>query len=247
MTVARVGIIGGTGLEGLAAATDPVPERATPFGPASAEPQRGRVGTHEVVFLARHGQPHAVPPHLVNYRANLWLLKKLGVEAVVATNAVGGIDRTLAPGHLVIPHQIIDYTWGRAHTFVEGGADSLVHVDFTEPYDTTLRANLVAAALDGEPLPVHMSGVYGCTQGPRLESAAEIDRMEDDGCTVVGMTGMPEAALARELELPYASVCLVVNDAAGRGAGPITHEAIAHAVATSGRHLVELLGRFLAC
>src|SRR4030095_16167614 len=135
--------------------------------------------------------------------------------------------------------QLIDYTWGRGHTYHDG--DSLAHVDFTEPYDSELRAQLVAAAA---PDPIVVGGIYGCTQGPRLESAAEIDRMERDGCTVVGMTGMPEAGLARELRVPYASVCLVVNAAAGRGDGPITMAGIEAAMQRAAERVAALLRRF---
>jgi 5'-methylthioinosine phosphorylase len=234
-----IGIIGGTGLNQLAAATTPVPAMTTPWGAPSAVPQRGRIAGNDVVFLARHGQPHTIAPHLVNYRANVWLLRELGVDALIGTNAVGGIAARLAPGDLVVPDQLIDYTWGRRHTYHDG--DSLEHVDFTEPYDRELRMQIVAAAA---PDPIVAGGIYGCTQGPRLESAAEIVRMERDGCTVVGMTGMPEAGLARELRVPYASICLVVNAAAGRGDGPITMAGIAAAMQRAAERVAALLRRF---
>jgi 5'-methylthioinosine phosphorylase len=241
--MALLAIIGGTGLNRLGGVTRPAPDVETPFGRASAIPQIGRLGTHDVIFLARHGQPHRLAPHLINFRANLWLLRELGATAVLATNAVGSIAQAMAPGDLVVPHQIIDYTWGRAHTFSD--TEPLKHVDFTSPYDATLRDRLRSAAAGLElDCAVFDAGVYGCTQGPRLESAAEIDRMGRDGCDIVGMTGMPEAGLARELDLPYAAVCLVVNHAAGRGDGPIAEGAIKR-VAEQGMNRVEqLVARF---
>ena len=238
-------IIGGTGLNRLAAAARAAGRVETPFGPASTAPQLGRVGERDVIFLARHGQPHRIAPHLVNYRANLWLLRELGASAVLATNAVGSISNAILPGDLMVPHQIVDYTWGRHHTYTDTWP--LEHVDFSAPYDAAMRDRLRVAALELElGCSVFNSGVYGCTQGPRLESAAEIDRMARDGCDVVGMTGMPEAALARELRLPYAAICLSVNRAAGRGEGPISEAAIVE-VARAGMSRVErLIERFIA-
>ena len=208
-----VGVIGGTGLAGLG--EDPAPaidSPGTPFGPASAIPRRFE-SLPNAIFLNRHGDGHTVLPHEINYRANVWLLDNLGVDAIVAVFAVGGISRTLADGDFVVPGQVIDYTWGREHTFA--GTDNFLHVDFSDPFDAGLRETLARSA--GRTGIGFSDGVYGCTQGPRFETGAEIDRMDRDGCTVVGMTAMPEAALARELGLPYAGVCLVVNPAAGRG------------------------------
>jgi 5'-methylthioinosine phosphorylase len=239
VTARLLAIIGGTGLNRLATASRTADRIETPFGPASALPQIGTAGAHQVIFLARHGQPHRIAPHLINYRANLWLLRQLGATAVLATNAVGGIAAALAPGDLVVPHQIIDYTSGRQHTYTD--VEPLVHVDFSAPYDAALREQLGTAALRLDlGCSVFNGGVYGATQGPRLESAAEIDRMARDGCDVVGMTGMPEAGLARELGLPYASLCLVVNRAAGRGDGPISEADIVR-VATAGMGRIERL------
>ncbi len=239
-----VGIIGGTGLNQLAAELSPTDRIDTPYGAASAKPQIGRIGSREVIFLARHGQPHRIAPHLINYRANVWLMKELGASMLLATNAVGSIADAMAPGDLMLPHQIIDYTWGRSHTYMD--TLPLQHVDFTTPYDAALRDRLRLAALELElDCSVLSAGVYGCTQGPRLESAAEIDRMAREGCDVVGMTGMPEAGLARELALPYASVCLSVNRAAGRGDGPIS-EAAMQRIADGGMRRVErLIKRFV--
>ena len=215
-------IIGGTGLTQL---TGFKLHRAqlidTPYGRPSAEILRGEYGCREVLFLARHGHPHRVPPHQVNYRANLWALQQAGAEAIIAVNAVGGIHAAMGSGHLCVAHQVIDYTWGRAHTFFEGEIDHVTHIDFSYPYDEVLRGKLIDALQElGYPHSRH--GVYGATQGPRLETVAEIARMERDGCDIVGMTGMPEAALARELELPYACLALVVNPAAGKSSGIIT-------------------------
>ena len=166
--------------------------------------------------MARHGDGHTIAPHQVNYRANLWALREKGVREIVSVAAVGGIRHDLGPGTIVVPHQIIDYTWGRMNTYFEGEAP-VKHIDFTEPYSERLRSRLLAAAkacgesaVDG--------AVYAATQGPRLETAAEVDRLERDGADIIGMTGMPEAALAREIGLDYAAIAVVANHAAGRGA-----------------------------
>jgi 5'-methylthioadenosine phosphorylase len=209
-------IIGGTGLTRLP--TLAVTHREvirTPYGEPSAALVFGELAGHRAVFLARHGHGHTIPPHRVNYRANLWALKAQGASAVLAVASVGGI-RDCAPGDLVLPHQLVDYTSGRAHTFFDGGDQQVVHVDFTHPYSDPLRAVCLAGARHGQ-IALRDGGTYGAVSGPRLETAAEIDRMERDGATLVGMTGMPEAGLARELGIDYASVCVVVNHAAGRG------------------------------
>jgi 5'-methylthioadenosine phosphorylase len=209
-------IIGGTGLTRLS--TLAVAHREvvrTPYGEPSAALLFGELAGHAVVFLARHGHGHTIPPHRVNYRANLWALKDRGATAVVAVASVGSI-RDVRPGDLVVPHQLIDYTVGRAQTYFDGADQKVVHVDFTHPYAPSMRQQLLEGARAGG-IAVVDGGVYGAVSGPRLETAAEIDRMERDGATLVGMTGMPEAALARELGLPYAAVCVVVNHAAGRG------------------------------
>jgi len=215
-------IIGGTGLdklEGLEIHREHTVD--TPFGAPSGGIQEGGLGPATLFFLQRHGTNRAIPPHRINYRANLWALYSLGVGSIVAINAVGGITESMKPGCLVIPDQVVDYTWGREHTFDEGGDGELLHVEFTEPYDRALRMQLLEAA-DSARIRHVASGVHGVTQGPRLETAAEIQRMARDGCDVVGMTGMPEASLARELGLPYASICMVVNLAAGLGNVPLT-------------------------
>jgi len=211
-----LGIIGGTGLTRLA--TLAVAHREvvrTPYGEPSAALVFGQLAGVNAVFLARHGHGHTIPPHRVNYRANLWALKNRGARAILAVASVGGI-RGCAPGDLVLPHQLIDYTSGRPVTLFDGAEGGVVHIDFTRPYTPALRVHCLAAA-EGAGVPVVDGGVYGAVSGPRLETAAEIDRMDRDGATLVGMTGMPEAALARELGLPYAVICVVVNHAAGRG------------------------------
>ncbi len=215
-------IIGGTGvdeLDGLKVLRDHRVE--TPFGEPSRAIQEGRLGDSTLFFLQRHGSPGAIPPHRINYRANLWALKSLGVGGIVAINAVGGITAAMRPGRLLIPDQLIDYTWGREHSFDDGHDGHLLHIDFTEPYERALRLEVLAAATRAG-VPHESAGVHGVTQGPRLETSAEIQRMARDGCDVVGMTGMPEAALARELDLPYACICMVVNPAAGLGELPLT-------------------------
>jgi 5'-methylthioadenosine phosphorylase len=226
-------IIGGTGLTRLS--TLAVTHRQvirTPYGEPSAALVFGDVAGHPAIFLARHGHGHTIPPHRVNYRANLWALKEEGATAILAVASVGGI-RGCGPGDLVLPHQLIDYTWGRASTFFDGGDQQVVHVDFTHPYSQRLREICLAGAKSGS-IAVIDGGVYGAVSGPRLETAAEIDRMERDGATLVGMTGMPEASLARELGVEYVSVCVVVNHAAGRGdsVASVSMESIANVLET---------------
>jgi 5'-methylthioadenosine phosphorylase len=210
-------IIGGSGLSKLG--NMEVTRRKvarTPYGEPSGALTFGRIGACDVVFLARHGYGHTIAPHEVNYRANLWALKEAGAAEVVSIASVGAIASSLAPGALVVPHQVIDYTWGRHATYFEGKGTPVNHIDFTAPYSASLRAKLKAAAKAcGEA--VIDQGVYAATQGPRLETAAEIDRLGRDGADLVGMTGMPEAALARELTMDYAHLAVVVNPAAGRG------------------------------
>jgi 5'-methylthioadenosine phosphorylase len=210
-------IIGGSGLARLTALESPRRQvMRTPYGSPSGALTFGRLAGADVVFLARHGYGHTLAPHEVNYRANIWALKELQVEGVVSVATVGGIRADLGPGVLVLPHQIIDYTHSRKSTFFEGSENPVIHVDFTLPYSGPLRGALLAAAERcGEPLVD--GGVYACTQGPRLETAAEIERIAREGGDMVGMTGMPEAVLAREAGLAYAAIGVVVNHAAGRG------------------------------
>lgn len=242
-------VIGGSGLTQLA---DLKVERReivrTPWGEPSGALTFGRIGCREVVFLPRHGHGHTIPPHRVNYRANLWALAQAAkAEGVVSVASVGGIGSRFAPGTMVVPDQLVDYTWGRQTTFHENGEGEVVHIDFTEPYDRALRGQLLAAAQRaGEE--VVDGAVYGATQGPRLETAAEINRMERDGCDLVGMTGMPEAALARELGLPYAALCVVANWAAGRGdsARTISMSAIEEVLQRSMIRARQIIGHLCA-
>lgn len=212
-----LGIIGGTGLTQLANLE--ITHRQvirTPYGEPSGALIFGNISDHQVVFLARHGYGHTLPPHLVNYRANMWALHSQGVREVVSVATVGGIHDALLPGTIVIPDQIIDYTYGRKNTYHDVTDAPVVHIDFTEPYSHAMRDLCMRAATAAGEAFVD-GGVYAAVQGPRLETAAEINRLERDGATMVGMTGMPEAALARELDIEYAAVCVVANYAAGRG------------------------------
>jgi 5'-methylthioinosine phosphorylase len=213
----NLAVIGGSGLynfPGLESAERRTVD--TPYGPASGDIVVGDFAGKRLAFLARHGESHTLPPHRVNYRANLWALHSLGARQVVGVNAVGGIRGDMGPRVIVIPDQLIDYTHGRLTSYCDVEGAEVKHIDFSEPYTESLRRQLLAAAhtagvavLDG--------GCYGATQGPRLETRAEIARMKRDGCDLVGMTGMPEAVLARELEIEYACLALVANFAAGCG------------------------------
>ncbi|MEZ5444933.1 MAG: S-methyl-5'-thioinosine phosphorylase [Gammaproteobacteria bacterium] len=240
-----IGIIAGTGLEeieGLQGRRElPI---LTPYGSPSAPICAGELAGVPVAFLARHGRGHTLPPHRINYRANLFALREAGVGRVVAVAAVGGITAAMRPGRLVFPSQLIDYTWGRDHTYADGGNGPVLHVDFTDPYCERTRRVLIDAAITAG-VDAAIDGVYGATQGPRLESAAEIARMERDGCDIVGMTGMPETALARELGIGYACCAVVANWAAGRGAGPITMEAMTAALGGGMADVTRLLSRAL--
>lgn len=244
-----LGVIGGTGFE-----TFPEFEienresMVTPYGEPSCELLYGTLSDTRMVFLSRHGNAHQLLPHQVNYRANLYALMRAGVTELIALGAVGGIAAGCKTGSIVLPHQILDYTWGRESTFHAGpgqtGPGSLsAHVDFTVPYDPAIRSRLQQAALEAG-VPVVMGGVYGATQGPRLETSAEIDRMERDGADIVGMTAMPEAVLARELALPYAALCMVVNAAAGRGEDRISLDEIARVLEQTTLQVLGILVRY---
>jgi 5'-methylthioinosine phosphorylase len=219
MTEIALAVIGGTGVYKLADLQEvETRELATAYGKPSGPVRIGKLLGQRVAFLARHGEGHSVPPHLINYRANLAALKDIGAKRVLALNTVGGIGVDFGPGVLACPDQVIDYTWGRISTLCEEPGTEVLHVDFGDPYTTLLRHKIIAAArVTGVPLVDY--GCYGATQGPRLETKAEIARMKRDGCDLVGMTGMPEAALARELGLDYACLAIVANWAAGCGTG----------------------------
>ncbi len=243
-------IIGGTGLYALADLQDveshqPVTRYGAPSGPI-------RIGTlhgKRVAFLARHGEGHSVPPHRINYRANLAALKAMGAQRVLALNTVGGITQRFGPRVLGCPDQLIDYTWGRISTLCEEAGTEVLHVDFGDPYTPMLRREILAAAAAAG-VAVVDGGCYGATQGPRLETRAEIARMQRDGCDLVGMTGMPEAGLARELGLDYACLAIVANWAAGAGPNPdeqITLEDVLAHVEAASAGLGPLLSALLKC
>lgn len=224
----ELAIIGGTGLTSLK--TLKITDREivhTPYGDPSGPVTHGEIAGKKVVFIPRHGYGHIIPPHKINYRANLWSLKEVGAKKVLAVAAVGGISDKLTPTQLVIPDQIIDYTWSRINTYFEESLTHVTHIDFTQPYCIELRELLIKVCKK-EKIDCAYEGTYAATQGPRLETAAEINRLERDGCTIVGMTGMPEAALARELGMCYSTCAVVANRAAGRGAGDIKMEDIEH-------------------
>ena len=202
-------------------------------------------GSARLAFLPRHGQDHVIPPHKINYRANIWALMQLGVTQIISINAVGGIHKNLAPGNFAVPDQLIDYTTGRESTFYEEDLKEVIHTDFTYPYTEELRRLILTSASaikkdEHAQRFVMNTGVYGCTQGPRLETAAEINCLKQDDCDMVGMTGMPEAALARELGISYAALALSVNWAAGLSGNIISLNEI-HQVLDDGMGYVTAL------
>lgn len=209
-------IIGGTGLsrmDGLEVTRREMVK--TPYGAPSCPIVFGEMDGVEVAFLPRHGTAEGIPPHRVNYCANIWALKNVGIEKIIAVGVVGGIHADCTDGSIVVPDQIIDYTHDRESTFFDGGADPVEHIDFTYPYNSALREALINGASSVGAINVVNTGTYGATRGPRFETAAEIQRMQRDGCTIAGMTGMPEASLAAELKIAYACLAVVVNRAAG--------------------------------
>jgi 5'-methylthioinosine phosphorylase len=236
-------IIGGSGLTRMPALEIIRREVVhTPFGEPSAPIVHGSFGGREVVFLPRHGSGHTIAPHKINYPANIWALHHIGVKQIIGVAAVGGIRRDLEPLSLVLPDQIIDYTYGRQQTFFEQDLTHVTHIDFTYPYCETLRRHLSQAAEQGAQR-LFTQATYGATQGPRLETIREIERMERDGCDIVGMTGMPEAALAKELGMSYACLALVVNWAAGKSEGVISIEEIERNLETGMTNVRQLLAR----
>ncbi|MGO4220830.1 S-methyl-5'-thioinosine phosphorylase [Lysobacter sp. TAF61] len=248
MSGIALAVIGGTGLYKLAALRDvETLQPSTRFGAPSGPIRLGTLDGHRVAFLARHGEGHSLPPHKINYRANLAALQSLGAQRVLALNTVGGIGDRFGPRVLACPDQLIDYTWGRVSTICEEEGAEVLHVDFGEPYTRALRQEVVAAAGKAGVAMV-AGGCYGATQGPRLETRAEIARMRRDGCDLVGMTGMPEAGLARELGLDYACLAIVANWAAGAGPDPdevITLQDVLDNVAVASAGLPALLAALL--
>lgn len=228
-----IGVMGGSGLSNLPGLT--ISEQIqldTPFGEPSAPIIKGLLNDKTILFLPRHGEHHTIPPHLINYRANLWALHHLGVADVVAVAAVGGISESMMPGILAIPDQIIDYTWGRDSSVFSEGFSADKHIDFAEPYDAGLRRQILEAA-NRIGLDIIDGGTYAVTQGPRLETAAEIRRLARDGADMVGMTAMPEAAIARELSIAYAGIAVVANKGAGLQGSILTMDAILQTLATA--------------
>ena len=223
-THSPLAVIGGTGMNnwpGLKVLSESITQ--TPYGSPSGPLIYGELDGKNVVFFARHGVGHTAPPHVINYRANMWALKEVGVKRVIAIAAVGGIAENFPPSAVAVPHDVIDYSYGRQHTYSDSAGVPLKHVEFTHPYFPALRALLVKAASAAN-VNIVADGVMGVTQGPRLESAAEVSKIKRDGCTMIGMTSMPEAALAAELELEYACLAVSVNWAAGIGSGDIHAE-----------------------
>jgi len=243
--MSKLAIIGGTGLSQInGLKVTATQQLKTPFGSPSANYTFANIDGKEVIFLARHGNPHTIPPHKINYRANIWGLKQLGATDIIAVAAVGGITPAMAPAHIILPDQIIDYSYGRDHTFYADNLESVTHIDFSFPYNEQLRTRLIQLASKAN-LPCSTTGTYGCTQGPRLETAAEIKRMEKDGCDLVGMTGMPEAALAKELNINYAAIAVVANWAAGKSDGEITMAEIEHHLKAGMENVITLLTSFI--
>ncbi len=242
-------VIGGTGVYALGELADvETHQPVTPYGALSGPIRVGTYASKRVAFLARHGEGHSLPPHKINYRANLAALKAIGASRVLALNTVGGITGHCGPRVLACPEQLIDYTWGRISTTCEEPGTEVLHVDFGDPYTRALREQIVAAAARTSVALVD-GGCYGATQGPRLETKAEIARMRRDGCDLVGMTGMPEAGLARELGLDYACLAIVANWAAGAGPHPdevITLQDVLDNVAAAMDGVPRLLGELLA-
>ena len=212
-----IAVIGGSGLLGISEESSTTEEVVdTPYGKPSSALKISKLNGIEIAFIPRHGDPHNIPPHLINYRANIWALKSLEVKTIISVATVGSIAPEIQPGSLVFPNQIIDYTSAREHTFFDGLNNPLNHIDFTYPYEDLLRSQLIASSKNLQ-IKFIENGCYASVNGPRLETAAEINRYENDGATIVGMTGMPEAGLARELGISYAAICPVANHAAGRG------------------------------
>ena len=241
----KIAIVGGSGLTKLSGleVIDKI-ESATPWGEPSAPITFGKINNLEILFLPRHGNPHTIPPHKINYRANLWALHKHKVSEIIAINAVGGITEQMTPCSIVIPNQLIDYTHGRADSFYEENLTNVKHIDFTKPYSESLRQQLIDTASKNK-LDIISEGTYAVTQGPRLETAAEVIRLEKDGNDIIGMTSMPEASLARELGITYACCALVVNWAAGKTDEIITMKIIEENLREGLSRMRCLIGKYI--
>lgn len=240
----HIAIIGGTGVYDPAVLKKPTSVvQETPYG--SVDCQMGYHDENLVVFISRHGRGHTIPPHKINYRANIWALKKLGVKQIIATTAVGSLNSAMKPGDFVLPDQILDFTKSRTSTFYEGGERGVVHVDVTFPYCERVCSRVAAVAREID-LPVHIGGCYVCTEGPRFETAAEIRAFQKLGGDIVGMTGVPEAVLAREAEICYLTVSMVTNFAAGISPAPLTHGEVLDTMRQNAANIRLLLDRTIA-
>ena len=237
----KFALIIGSGWEQLVP-RDGSSEVETAWGLPSGPVHRICFGATEVMSLSRHGDGHSIPPHVINYRANIVALKKLGADAIIALNTVGVITDVREAGQIAIPDQVLDYTWGREHTIYDGRRAHVEHIDFTEPFTGDLRQGLLRAAAEAN-VDCLDGGTYAATQGPRLETAAEVDRLERDGADFIGMTAMPEAAIAREVDIDYACIAMIVNPAAGRGEQPI-HDAVAASTETARNATMSTLQAF---
>ncbi len=246
MTYPVTAVIGGSGLTQLCDLQITEQDVVnTPYGEPSGPLLSGKLGDQNIAFLARHGHGHSIAPHKVNYRANIWALKEKGIRTIIAVGAVGTINTEFADGSLVIPDQLIDYTHSRSHTFFDGESNSLKHVDFTHPYTPKLRQVLIDCAAENA-INVHDQATYAVTQGPRLETAAEIQKYKRDGADLVGMTSMPEAALAREAGMHYVLIALVVNAAAGLQSNPISIEQVMQTLEQNKSKVIELISYSLS-
>lgn len=237
----KYAVIAGSGFQSLAGDAN-AHHPTTEFGDPSSPVRELVFGDRTVMLLSRHGEGHVIPPHRINYRANAAALKSLGAERIIALNTVGVISAGQHPGEVAIPHQVIDYTYGRDHSIYDGESDRLDHIEFTEPFSEGLRQELISAARNSN-VAVHEGGVYAVMQGPRLETTAEVNRLERDGADYIGMTAMPEAALARELGMEYACLSLIVNYAAGRGQKAI-HADIEESTVTAREKAMKILEAF---
>lgn len=236
----EIAVIGGSGVYSLDFIDSPQKQEVdTPYG-KSPEVITGEIENKGVAFMPRHGGGHGTPPHKINFRANLWALKELGAERVLATTAVGSLNPDIEPGEFVLLDQFLDFTKNRSLTFYEGGEEGVVHVDMTEPYCPELREVLQETAEDLD-IPVHASGTYACTEGPRYETAAEIQMLNQLNADVVGMTNVPESVLARELEMCYSTVSIITNFAAGISDEKLTHEEVSKIMSENIERVKELI------
>lgn len=234
-----IAIIGGTGVYDPSILKDIREDKAvTPYGEVVYK--AGEYAGKQIAFIPRHGSKHSIPPHLINYRANIWAMKKIGVSHIIATTAVGSLNLKMKPGDFVLVDQFLDFTKNRASTFYEGGERGVVHLDVTEPYCPRLRAHIKAAAEELK-ITAHNGGVYVCTEGPRFETPAEIKMFEKLGGDLVGMTNVPEVVLAHEAEICYATVSMVTNFAAGISPQALTHSEVLETMAANGDKIKQLI------